>query len=199
MGSMCSGIRVFSLTKRYPVGDGHALWTETGHAVDAPSYFLSCLPPAIAIVGELFFGYGHKEFRFATTVAQNKLPSTMVMAPGAHAGGRGRVWQHARIVGFDVPSFGYLPYALRHQLLWQITGSWGRYLNAIQRIPYGAQPLMAIVQYNLGDLPNLFREVVHGVSHGVYFSGNASRGHGWNACIYRLECPSAMQYPTWWM
>ena len=122
-------------------------------------------------MGELFFGYGHNEFQFASIVARNMLPSTTVLLPGA-TGGQGKVWQHARIIGFDVPSFGYLPYALRHQLLWQIIASWGKYLSGGPHIPYGAQPLMAIVQYPLRDLPNLFKEVVHGVSHRSCFDGN---------------------------
>ena len=148
----------------YFLWDGRNLWTKTGHRIDAPPHFLAFLPPAFAIVGELFFGYGHKEFEFAKTVARNALPSTKLMQAGANPNARSMVWQHARVVGFDIPEFGYLPYSDRHRLLWQIVGSWSLYLHEKSNLEYGLMPLQVVVQYPLSKLPALFKEVVHGAT-----------------------------------
>ena len=89
--------------------DGKRLWTKSGNQIDAPASFLQFFPPAFALVGELFFGYGHKEFQYAKIVSQNKLPIVESHATNSRA----LVWQFARVVAFDTPMVMDLRYEQR--------------------------------------------------------------------------------------
>jgi hypothetical protein len=144
--------------------DGKQLWTKTGHPVDVPPQFHRFLPPSFALVGELFFGYGHREFSFATTVARNQLPSKETMEVGASLAARHHVWQHARIVAFDTPMAHDQPYADRYRLLQQLVASWSRYLYQNDNVPFSLLPLQMIAQFPPSALASVFREVVHGVA-----------------------------------
>jgi hypothetical protein len=144
--------------------DGAQLWTKTGRPVDVPPQFIRFLPPGFAFVGELFFGYGHNEFAFATIVSQNKLPNKKTMEVGASLASNRHVWQHARIVAFDTPMVQHRPYSDRYRLLWQIIASWSRTLYTKEMIDFSLLPVLVIVQFPPVALPTLFQEVVHGTS-----------------------------------
>ena len=160
----------------YVLWDGANLWTKTGHGIDVPTPFRGALPPAFPLVGELFFGYGHKPFQFATIVSQNKRPGKRTLAPGSSEASGSLVWMHARLVttpgrrrpgvfeAFDTPMAAHLPYEKRHQLLWQIVASWSRTLTTtnMPHVDVSLLPLQVIAQYPLSKLQDLFQEVVHG-------------------------------------
>ena len=82
----------------YVLWDGANMWTKTGHRIDAPAPFRHALPPAFPLVGELFFGYGHKPFQFASIVSQNKRPGKRTLAAGSSEASGSLVWMHARLV-----------------------------------------------------------------------------------------------------
>ena len=147
----------------YVLWDGAQMWTKTGHPVDMPDAFRQFLPPKFALVGELFLGYGHTEFQFASTISRNMLPGKKTMEAGAESS-RALVWQLARLVAFDTPIVSHLPYGQRYALLRQVIASWSWYITQDRNVHGSLLPLLVIVQYEMSALPALFREVVHGTA-----------------------------------
>ena len=138
----------------YVVWDGETLRSKTGRRIDAPAGFTDLLPPAFALVGELFVGYGHAPFEQAKTMSRNSLPKDM---------GR-RVWRHTRLVAFDAPGLGNTtPYATRYKILRLVAGTWNK--AQLAATP-AALPLQVIRQYRLSKAEELFQEVVNGVPWG---------------------------------
>ena len=160
----------------YVLWDGKYLWTKSGNRIDAPQPFLQYFPPGFALVGELFFGYGHQEFQYAKVVSQNKLPGKDLMQHG-HATilnpncvcterdgistlGVGPALmnhvctmrcQRARVVAFDTPMVMNMRYEERYTLLRQVLASWSLYWIQQKKDIEFLLPLMLIIQYNPND------------------------------------------------
>ena len=85
------------------------------------------------------------------------------------------VWSHARLVAFDVPGLSngkqddpeqQWTYGARYELLRHVVGAWARKVTGEPNnniMIHTSYPLQLIRQYNMKELPNMFREVVHGV------------------------------------
>ena len=141
----------------YVLWDGDRLWTKSGREVRMPVSFRGYLPPGFALVGELFAGYGHQPFEAVKAIAQNKAPAGLATAEVRSF----RAWQQTRVVAFDVPGCGDLPYHVRYQLLCQVVGSWSERQVRANRDPV-ALPLQVVRQYPADRLPDMFRDVVEG-------------------------------------
>ena len=132
------------------------------------------LPPGFPLVGELFLGNGPHERDLAAAIAGNKLPQLQSLPPGTREASRGLIWNHARLVAFDVPGLAgddanagaRWTYAARYELLRHVVGAWSRRLTVDSpgnAIVHSALPLQLIRRYDMAHLGDFFREVVHGV------------------------------------
>jgi hypothetical protein len=156
----------------YVVWDGARLWTKYGNPIrsDECELFMKYLPPGFALVGELYLGNGPHERDIAATLSNNKLPALKLLPSGIRNASRSRIWNHARLVAFDVPGLGAREdamkwsYAARYELLRHVVGAWSRKITdpSNESIVHTALPLQLIRQYDMIHLPALFQEVVHG-------------------------------------
>lgn len=148
----------------YVCWDGQTLWTKTGNPIaNVPTAWKVRLPPGFALVGELFLGNGHREFNIAATLSRGQLPSLDTLESGSSENDRSEIWRHVRIVAFDMPGREEWPYAARYELLCTVVGAWSD-SQTRGRTPEQL-PLQVIRQHKMEDLPDLFREVVHGVPY----------------------------------
>lgn len=141
--------------------DGMELWTKGGHRMSVPGAVTEALPPGVPLVGELVVGYGHQAFQAAVALASNKLPEKTAASLGFTNRNRNGVWSHVRLVAFDMPGLGELPYRDRYRLLCQVVGSWSKRLGVDNNVARGTL-LHVIRQYPLDQLRDMFLEVVHG-------------------------------------
>jgi hypothetical protein len=117
-------------------------------------------------------GYGPHERSIASTLVKNELPSLQTLPPGTRKESRDVMWSHARLVAFDVPGLisgtdnQQWTYGARYELLRHVVGAWSRKVTGDpenDRIAHTSYPLQLIRQYDMIYLPDMFREVVHGV------------------------------------
>ena len=131
---------------------GEALYTKSGHRINVPVGFHHAMPPGFPIVGELYMGAGHNHFHAVVALSQNKLPKEY------HSGA---VWQHVRIIAFDVPGCPGVSYAACYGLLFTVVGAW------CVRLKLNDRPILCVLQvvrqYPMTAVAQLFREVVEGM------------------------------------
>lgn len=145
--------------------DGRDLYSKTGRTIVAP-HFTDWLPPAFALVGELYLGNGHRPFFHTVALGTNRLPDLDTLPPGTSDAARPLVWRHARFVAFDVPGLvpaADWPYRRRYALLLSVVAAWSRRQYNAAHTP-AVLPLQAIRQYPMSEVPALFREVVEGTN-----------------------------------
>lgn len=126
----------------YVVWTGRRLLTKVGTRIEQRR-FQQCLPPSVAIVGELYAGSLGR--------------STALVRDVTHPD-----WRRARLVAFDMMGLpeGWV-YAKRYELLCHVVAAWNHRLGDGART---LMPLQVVRQHDMDRLGELFLAVVHGMS-----------------------------------